>query len=62
MSDQGKPAELDRRELLVKGTGALLAAGLAGGIASRAAGAVRLDVLPPGKPVRGRSRTSFSRP
>ena len=56
MSDQGKPAELDRRELLVKGTGALLAAGLAGGIASKAAGAVRIPTR------RAPSRQAGARP
>ena len=50
MAGEGNPGELDRRELLVKGTGALLAAGLAGGLASRAAGAVRLPRSTPGRP------------
>ncbi len=39
MTGEDHPGELDRRELLVRGTGALLAAGLAGGLVSRAAAA-----------------------
>ena len=42
MSGEGDSKEFDRRELLAKGTGALVAAGLAGSLVSRAAGAVRV--------------------
>ena len=42
MSGEVDSKEFDRRELLAKGTGALVAAGLAGTLVSRAAGAVRV--------------------
>jgi hypothetical protein len=35
MAGEADRGEFDRRELFVKGTGAVLAAGLAGGLASR---------------------------